>query len=585
MLRSTSSLLAPLTVVALAGAALLGLDGCSRTASCGDLVDGCEGTGESGETGEGTTTGGGGGGGLPLAVNKDVDILFVIDNSGSMGEEQAILAANVGSFIDVLEADQVEANYRIGITTTDNGNPWCPPGQTTPEGGQLVSSPCTERLGDFVFNNGEVDVRDLACNDICTLDPAELEILPTTTDVDPNPVARPWLERIEGHKNIPDGTSTAAAFACFGPMGINGCGFESPLESMYLALVRAQNIDEASYGFLRQNAILAVVIVTDEADCSYNKDFATIFEADGNKVFWSDPADSFPSSAVCWNAGVECSGDPSSYASCDPVNKDEDGNPGVGDAAAVLHPMSRYIGLLDGLEAEKQEISADNQVVVSLIAGVGVDGVPHYADVDLSDSEFQHSFGIGPGCTAPNPLDPNSPVEAVPPVRLRVLTEAFTPDNMFSICEADYSAALEAVAAQIRDQINPACYSQCAADSDPATEILEPSCVVKEDQPGQDPTEVPECLRDGQGYVIDPDTQDYAMPDDQTRVCYAALVDSQGLSADPRDDMSPECTDANFNLEFKVVRRPGFPAPGGTSMSAVCEVDEFPDLTCPGIGG
>src|SRR5690606_29906436 len=55
--------------------------------------------------------------GVPLAVNKDVDILFVVDNSGSMGEEQATLAANFASFIDVLERPKVSANYRIGVTT------------------------------------------------------------------------------------------------------------------------------------------------------------------------------------------------------------------------------------------------------------------------------------------------------------------------------------------------------------------------------------------------------------------------------------------------------------------------------------
>ena len=62
---------------------------------------------------------------IELSVNKDVDILFVIDNSGSMGEEQGTLAANFASFIEVLERPEVKANYRIGITTTDNGNPWC----------------------------------------------------------------------------------------------------------------------------------------------------------------------------------------------------------------------------------------------------------------------------------------------------------------------------------------------------------------------------------------------------------------------------------------------------------------------------
>ena len=63
--------------------------------------------------------------GIQIEVNKDVDILFVVDNSGSMGEEQANLSENFGRFVGVLEADDVKANYRLGITTTDDSNYWC----------------------------------------------------------------------------------------------------------------------------------------------------------------------------------------------------------------------------------------------------------------------------------------------------------------------------------------------------------------------------------------------------------------------------------------------------------------------------
>ncbi|MBC8068794.1 MAG: VWA domain-containing protein, partial [Deltaproteobacteria bacterium] len=62
-------------------------------------------------------------GGIQLTINRDVDVLFVIDNSGSMGEAQASLSRSFSVFIDVLE--KAEANYRIGVTTTDNGNPLC----------------------------------------------------------------------------------------------------------------------------------------------------------------------------------------------------------------------------------------------------------------------------------------------------------------------------------------------------------------------------------------------------------------------------------------------------------------------------
>jgi hypothetical protein len=516
-----------------------------------------------------------------LFVNKDVDILFVIDNSGSMGEEQALLAQNFGSFIEVLEADDVRANYRIGITTTDNGNPWCPVGSTTPEGGKLVLSSCTNRLYDFLFDNGNVDVQALACTDICTLTDADLQIVPTTTDFDSTPTPRPWLERIEGKTNLPPTTSMSDAFKCVGPQGINGCGFESQLESMYLALKRAESANEAEYGFIRASAILAVIIVTDEADCSANKGYSTIFEQDGNRVFWSDPSASFPTSAVCWNAGVECTGDPSGYDTCAPVNKDVNGNVGVADSEAVLHPLSRYFGLLDGLEQQKQDLNPNQEIIVGLIGGVDAQGLPFYADVGDTDPEFQDSFGIGPGCTAPGD------VTAVPPVRIRDVVDRYTEGNMFSICSGDYSDALDAIASRIRDQIQPACYTKCVADTDSTTPIIEPECLVEQDPPGSDNTEaVQECLRDDSGvYVIDPDTDDYAMPSPDVNVCHALLVDRDNLTPSTADDLSPECSELEYNLEFEIARRPGFPAPGGTSISASCSLAEFPDLTCPGIGG
>jgi hypothetical protein len=523
---------------------------------------------------------------VQLTVNKDVDILFVIDNSGSMGEEQAILANNFGSFIEVLEAEDVEANYRIGVTTSDNGNPWCPQGAYTPEAGNLVLSSCKTRLNDFLFNNGAIDVQDLACNDICNLDAAALEILPTTTDYDSTPKPRPWLENIEGKKNIPESTSTVDAFKCFGPQGINGCGFESQLESMYLSLSRAQTVDEDEYGFLRANAILAIVFVTDEADCSYNKSYSSIFEQDGKKTFWSDPTASFPTSAVCWNAGVECEGDPSGYTSCEPVNKDTDGTVGVSDSEAVLHPMSRYIGLLDGLEQEKQAFNADQELIIALIGGVDSMGDVHYGDIGNIDPDFQDNFGIGPGCTAPPPPGSIDPVEAVPPVRLKAVVDEFTEGNMFSICEPDYSAALAAIAKKIEDQIQPACYTKCVKDTDASTDLIDPECTVEEDPPGNDNTvRIEECAKDASGYVIDPNTNDYAMPADGVNVCYALLTDTGGMTMSTADDMSDYCADQNFNLEFKISRRPGYPAPGGTSISATCSLADFPDVTCPGIAG
>ncbi len=514
---------------------------------------------------------------IDLAINKNVDILFVIDNSGSMGEEQANLAANFGAIIERLEEPAVAANYRIGVTTTDNGNPWCPAGTTTPEGGKLVMSSCKDRLGDFVFGD-TVDVQDLACNDICQLDAAQLEVQPTTTDVDAEAKPRPWLESIEGRTNLPAGTAMADAFKCFGPQGVNGCGFESQLESMYLSLARAADENEASYGFLRDDALLAVIHVTDEEDCSYEKDWSDIFAQDGNKVFWSDPTAQFPSSAVCWNAGVACSGDPSGYDSCTAVNKDIEGNLTDDESAAVLHPLRRYTDRLQGIEDQKREINPEAEVIVALIGGVADDGSVYYADASASDPEFQDSFGIGPGCSG------QDGVKAVPPVRLREFTEAFTDDNMFSVCNPNYTPALDAIAEKLLAQLEPACYTLCAEDSDESTALLEPECTVEQRLPGEGAEPIEECLRDASGYVIDPATQTFAMPSSSANVCYVQRVDEGGTTADPHDDLSDECLAKHYNLEFELQRRPGFPVPGGTTITATCSVSDQGAVDCPDLG-
>jgi hypothetical protein len=541
---------------------------------------------------------------IQLNVNKDVDILFVMDNSGSMGEEQAILANNFASFIDVLEDPTVKANYRLGVTTTDNGNPWC--GGTTAEAGALVYSSCLDRIGSFVSQAGDTDVSAIACQDNCTLNSGALGI---TNDSDP------WLENIEGTTNLPDGVSTTQAFQCVGPQGINGCGFESQLESMNKALIRFDTQSDAAFGFMREQAILAIVHVTDEADCSYNNDWVSIFEQSGNKVFWDSPSDTFPTSAVCWNAGTSCTDNGSGGYDCVAADYDVNGNqiPGGDPSAddnAVLHPLSRYIDRVQGIENDKKEITPGQEVIVGLIGGVGDGGLngsgqPSYADT--ADAVFMTDFGIGPGCSAPVPGATPCPAgdadcvgigtqtcgaagfcmetqTAIPPVRLSEFTTHFTEDNMFSVCAPDYSPALQAIASAIEDQLKPACYTECVQDQDLVTpNFVDPECIVTE-VVGTAETQLVECLQENGAYVLDPATDDYAMPNAEATECYALLVDQNMSSPSVLDDMSPDCITPGYNLEFKLARKPGFPAQGGSAVSASCILAEQPQVDCPNLG-
>lgn len=362
---------------------------------------------------------------------ESVSILMVIDNSGSMGEEQALVTTGIAELIGALDAAGLD--WRIGVTTSDNGNPWCPAGSTTPEGGQLVMESCRQRLGDFLFSDS-VDVQDIACNDICDLQ--QFEVQPSSTLSDPDAKPRPWLERTGGVTNVSE--PYLDVVRCMLPQGVNGCGFESQLESSYRSVIRSSNAGEANYGFFEEGRLPVLVFLTDEVDCSYNPEWSDIFAADGNKAFWTDPSSQFPTSGVCWNAGVDCTGDPSGYDSCEPINKDINGNSGASAADAVLVPIAKYT-----------EHYAMMHAVVYGIAGVGPDGDPVYAD-SLADPGFQLSFGIGPGCTAPGD------VTAVPPVRLRAVAEANPPTEgrkLYSVCAANYGSTFADIGQSIVSQL------------------------------------------------------------------------------------------------------------------------------------
>lgn len=167
-------------------------------------------------------------GGMQSACNK-MDILFVVDNSGSMGEEQMNLAANFPMFATLIDTYTNSAgqtlDYHVALTTTD---------RTFTENAELIPGfpiPTPHEGNDGKFQTGTG----------CSF-----------------PAGRRYLQK---------GDSLASILPCVANVGIGGDASEMPLEATKLALIdRIQ--DGYNSGFLREDALLAIVMITDENDCS-----------------------------------------------------------------------------------------------------------------------------------------------------------------------------------------------------------------------------------------------------------------------------------------------------------------------------
>lgn len=146
------------------------------------------------------------------------DILLVIDNSCSMSDEQMALGANFANFIKYATTSQVD--FQIGVTSTDADDdmscPACETGDLCRVGGVGTGFPST-----------------------CTMGTGERIITPST----------PMIED---------------AFNSLVRLGTNGSGTETCVVPAVRALTAPKITDPAkNAGFIRPDAVLAVVCVTD----------------------------------------------------------------------------------------------------------------------------------------------------------------------------------------------------------------------------------------------------------------------------------------------------------------------------------
>ncbi len=234
------------------------------TASAGD--GGSAGPGSTGgikfDVGAGGT--GAGDGGAQMGCEK-VDFLFVVDNSGSMQDEQQNLANSFPGFIATIQQTLMAKDYHLIVVDTDaaslsfnsltcnNGVCTCDPEPQCCLGmcyGNIIQPPPTTCAGK-------------PCSDY---------ELPMGCDVTlgagkvTDPIGNDCGITSGKRYMLDDQPDLSGTFACVAKVGAGGDGNELVMQAMMEAVGTQNDPGQCNEGFLRDDAILVVTFITDEEE-------------------------------------------------------------------------------------------------------------------------------------------------------------------------------------------------------------------------------------------------------------------------------------------------------------------------------
>lgn len=334
---------------------------------------------------------------------KKLDLLFVVDNSRNMSARQDELVMSFGKLISHLEfARGGLPDLHVGLTSTDLGvGPHTGLVDCTYEGhaGRLLPPACDDLDGDRFIRH----LRDPGGGYLVNYDGAITEV-----------------------------------FECMAALGEGGCEYEQPLEAMETAL---DGTHPESLEFLRPDAVLGVVIVTDEDDCSAID--ADLFDPDNGDFTHNDPT------FRCFEEGVRCDGDdvfmPGERQGCAP-KKD----------SRYVADVARFVEFMRGLKPDPRDLIV-----------TGVMGDPNVVQVEV---DFDGSPQLAPSC------EDTSGVAAYPSVRLQNFVDQVEGGGkVASLCEPD---TLTRPSREIRKALGTRCLDGYIRDMDPERAGRQPSCRV-----------------------------------------------------------------------------------------------------------
>jgi len=371
--------------------------------------------------------------------DRDLDLLFVIDNSPSMADKQASLAANFRRIIDKLvQLDGGLPSLHIGVVTSDMGTQGSAVATRGAPIGVLGNGGCAGVGGDGALVHGG--------------DPQLVQGFIADVDDPASPGGR--LRNYDG--------DLVDEFARLAQVGAGGCGFEQ-----HLAAMRRAVSSPANAGFLRPDANLAVVILADEDDCSALD--PALFGPDSAAL---GPLESFR----CFEFGVACDPDaprtPGDKRQCTPRT-----------TSTLVEPVGPFVDALLAVKSDPRKV---------MVAGIVGDPAPVQVEL-VAPPGGSPIPTLAPSCQF---TGPSGTERADPAVRLAAFLGSFPGrTQLTSICDSDLSSSLDAIGATAKQLIGDPCIDTTSLTDRSVDPGVQPACEVTDvrDAAPDQPIALPAC--------------------------------------------------------------------------------------------
>jgi hypothetical protein len=521
---------------------------------------------------------------VPQSAVRALDMLFVVDNSPSMDAKQKALAASFPTLMTALQSLPIGLpDLHVGVISSDFGAGQGEAGgncsvvlgnQGILWGNDLTEDPLSQSNKYATTKN----ISDLVGNLGCGMAEGARWIENVQSSI--------GLERRKNYRgNLPD------VFSCLtSAVGTYGCGYEHPLQALRVALNPQPNVNAQNIGFMRRNAYLAIVIVTDEDDCSADPSAVLNDGMFGPRTL-GDTA-----SMRCAVRGHVCNGlpipnyDPATgYTGTVPFVANFEDCDAKDDPDHHNLPLLRIRDLIDSVKQVKDR--PEEQILVSGIIGWPKNGdligVQYRIDKDTTSMpvEQQKLWDIMPICTLPTVKAADGNIyKAYGGLRLKKFIDGFGANGrVYSLCEPDLAPVMTEIGNRIgiavAQKLWPACIPNPLMDADLILPGIQPDCVVSDGQPcdtpgsgsclttGYQETALPQCM-DDMGSPLDPMGPNIlGVPNDTDhRPCWYLTYDK---------DPSTGCPNASNGQRLSVLRPAG--APDGSILSLSCRTCSVAD--------